>query len=134
VLAATIASHLPAEAVERAEQLAREAVAEGNPYGVVDLTRRDTPGTPDDLLDERQRPAWRDPALDGAMYALADHLSAESQLVAAARTNTVTPRTEEEITALRRRWRQAADTLSDQQADAVRAVLRSPRAADALIA
>ena len=134
VLAATIASHLPAEAVERAEQLAREAVAEGNPYGVVDLTRRDTPGTPDDLLDERQRPAWRDPALDGAMYALADHLSAESQLVEAARAHTVTPWTEEEIAALRRRWRESGDTISDQQADAVCAVLRSPRAGDVLIA
>ena len=134
VLAATIASHLPAEAVERAEQLAREAVAEGNPYGVVDLTRRDIPGTPDDLLDERQRPAWRDPALDGAMYALADHLSAESQLVAAARTATVTPWTDDEVAALRAQWRQAGDTISDQQAAAVCGVLQSPRAGDVLVA
>ncbi|OQO88996.1 hypothetical protein B1813_22860 [Saccharomonospora piscinae] len=133
-LTSVISLHLPPGLVERAAELARQACADGNSYGVVDLTRRDVPATPEDLLDERQRPVWRDPALDGARYALADHLSAESQLVAAARTHTVAPWTTAELDALRAQWSRAGDTISEQQAEAVCAVLASPRAGDVLIA
>lgn len=133
VLTARVAARLPAHLTERAEELALEAVASGNRYGVVSLTRRDLPTVPTEFIDSsRDRPVWRDPAL-GA-YALADHLRAETQLAAAARAHTVTPWTDEELAALREQWRANGDTITEQQAAAVLNVLRSPRAGDVLVA
>lgn len=133
-LAARIALKLPAHMMERADELAQDAVAEGNTFGVVDLTRREPAGVPAELVDtSRDQPVWRDPAL--ANYALADHLTAETQLAASARAHTVTPWTEVEIAAVRQQWADDPDdTISEEQAEAVAAVLRSPRAGDVLIA
>ncbi|PXY16500.1 hypothetical protein BAY59_38415 (plasmid) [Prauserella coralliicola] len=133
VLTARIATKLPAELIERAEELASEAVAPGNRFGVVDLTRRELPGVPGEFIDaSRDAPVWRDPGL-GA-YALADHLQAETQLAASARAHTVQPWTPEELAELRQQWAEAGDTITQEQADAVCAVLGSPRAGDVLVA
>lgn len=133
VLTARIGTKLPAELVERAEELAAEAIAPGNAFGVVDLTRRDLPGVPGEFIDpDRSAPMWRDPGL-GA-YALADHLRSETQLAASARAHTVAPWTEAEVEALREEWAAAGDTITPAQAEAVTAVLQSPRAGDVLVA
>jgi conjugative relaxase-like TrwC/TraI family protein len=133
VLAARIAMKLPARLVERAEELAAESTAAGNTVGVVDLTRRELVGVPGEFVDRsRSAPVWRDPGL--GLFALADHLRAEVQLAASARAHTVQPWTETDVAALRAEWEAAGDTITADQADAVAAVLLSPRAGDVLVA
>jgi conjugative relaxase-like TrwC/TraI family protein len=133
VLTSLIAMNLPARLHERAGELAAEATADGNAFGVVDLTRRELTGVPGEFIDSsRAAPVWRDPGL--GYFSLADHLRAEVQLAASARKHTVKPWTDADIQALRAEWKANGSTITADQAAAVEAVLRSPRAGDALLA
>lgn len=116
-----------------ARRLAAEVLDPGAGWGVVDVSRRDVPDTPARLWDAvAERPVWRAP--ERRRFALADHLRAETQLTAAARSEVVEAWTAEEAADLVAEWRAGGSTITDEQAAAVTAVLTSPRAGDVLVA
>lgn len=132
LLRAYIAEKLPLGQTDRADELARQAVDTGNPFGIVDLTRREPGEVPRALRNEFDAPRWRDPSI-GA-HALSTHLADEVALAAQAATESMPALDEEQLAAVEQRWSAEGVQLNESQRAAVLGILGSRRGADAVVA